>query len=99
MITSFFPGRVRLRAPVFKEADLVEKAQAILKKSDAIKRVEHNPVTGSVLIEYEPSKVPMEKLAAMQEFFMRLANEARRFDGTNRPQILSMLNELEVLEL
>ncbi|MBQ9207339.1 MAG: hypothetical protein IJ158_11595 [Treponema sp.] len=99
MITSFFPGRVRLRAPVFKEADLVEKAQAILKKSDAIKRVEHNPVTGSVLIEYYPAKVPMEKLSSMQNFFMHLAREAEHFDGTNREQILSMLDELETLEL
>lgn len=27
MITSFFPGRVRLRAPIFKEEDLVAQAQ------------------------------------------------------------------------
>ena len=62
MITSFFPGRIRLRAPVFKDLNLVAKARSILAKSDAIKKIEHNPVTGSVLIEYYPSKVPMEKL-------------------------------------
>ena len=35
----------------------------------------------------------------MQDFFMRLAREAEHFDGTNREQILSMLNDLEALEL
>ncbi len=99
MITSFFPGRVRLRAPVFKESDLVEKAMSILKKSDAITHIENNPLTGSVLIEYNPSKVPMEKLVSMQDFFMKLAKEAEHFDGTNREKILSMLDELESLEL
>ncbi|MBQ4377782.1 MAG: hypothetical protein II821_01090 [Treponema sp.] len=97
MITSFFPGRVRLRAPIFKEMDLVEKARSILSKSDAVKNIETNPVTGSVLIEYFPSKVPMEKLLPMQDFFARLANEAQRFDGSteSRQKISEMLSALE----
>ena len=95
MITSFFPGRVRLRAPIFKEADLVEKARSILQKSDAIKSIENNFLTGSVLIEYYPEKVPMKKLLPMQEFFTNLALEAQHFDGSNRQKILSMLEELE----
>ena len=97
MITSFFPGRVRLRAPIFKEADLVAKARSILEKSDAVKKIEHNPVTGSVLIEYNVSKVPMAKLLPMQDFFARLANEAQKFDGTesSRQKISGMLDKLE----
>ena len=38
MITSFFPGRVRLRAPIFKEEDLVAQARDILQKSAAVKK-------------------------------------------------------------
>ena len=97
MITSFFPGRVRLRAPIFKETDLVEKARAILSKSDAVKNIETNPVTGSVLIEYNPAKVPMEKLLPMQDFFANLAKEAQRFDGKaeSREKISQMLSALE----
>ncbi len=97
MITSFFPGRVRLRAPIFKESDLVEKARAILSKSEAVKKIETNPVTGSVLIEYSPAKVPMEKLLPMQDFFTNLACEARRFDGSaeSHQKISDMLSALE----
>ena len=79
MITSFFPGRVRLRAPIFKETDLVEKARAILSKSDAVKNIETNPVTGSVLIEYNPAKVPMEKLLPMQDFFCKSCKRSSAF--------------------
>ena len=98
MITSFFPGRVRLRAPIFKEADLVKEACSILKKSDAINSIENNLVTGSVLIEYEPEKVPMEKLLPMQDFFMNLAKEAQNFDRNDdncRKKILNMLEKLD----
>lgn len=95
MITSFFPGRIRLRAPIFKEADLVGKARSILEKSAAVKNIENNLLTGSVLIEYYPDKVPMQKLLPMQDFFTALSKEAMHFDGSNRSKILSMLDELE----
>ncbi|MBR1536374.1 MAG: hypothetical protein IJ630_05500 [Treponema sp.] len=97
MITSFFPGRVRLRAPVFKDAELVSKARSILLKSEAVKNIEHNPVTGSVLIEYHVAKVPMQKLLPMQAFFEKLALEAQNYDGTNRQKISDMLDELECI--
>ena len=95
MITSFFPGRVRLRAPIFKDADLVKKACSILEKNAAVKKIENNFLTGSVLIEYYPDKVPMQKLLPMQDFFTALAKEANHFDGSNRQKIFSMLEELE----
>ena len=97
MVTSFFPGRIRLRAPVFKEADLVEKAIGILRKFPALKNVENNLLTGSVLIEYDADKVPMEKLISLRDFFMELAKEAERFDGSNRDKIIEMLEKLNQL--
>lgn len=95
MITSFFPGRVRLRAPIFKDEELCNRARSILMTSDAVKNVEHNLVTGSILLEYDTAKVPMDKLLPMQNFFMNLASEAMRFDEKNRSKIIEMLNELE----
>jgi hypothetical protein len=97
MVTSFFPGRIRLRAPVFKEADLVEKAVGILRKFPALKNIENNLLTGSVLIEYEADKVPMDKLLSLRDFFMELAKEAERFDGSNRNKIIEMLEKLNKL--
>ena len=97
MVTSFFPGRIRLRAPVFKESDLVEKAVGILRKFPALKNIENNLLTGSVLIEYEADKVPMDKLLSLRDFFMELAKEAERFDGTNRGKIIEMLDKLNKL--
>ena len=66
-------------------------------KSAAVKKIEHNPVTGSVLIEYEPSKVPMEKLLPMQDFFTNLANQAQHFDGSQaqKNKLSQMISTLE----
>ncbi len=97
LISSFFPGRVRLRAPIFKNEELCQKARGILLKSDAVKNIEHNLITGSILLEYDIKKVPMEKLVPMQDFFMKLGKEAERYDGTQsgHQKIVAMLDELE----
>ena len=98
MITGFFPGRIRLRAPVFKDADITQRAVGILQHpalSSIVKNIEHNPVTGSVLIQYHPTKVPLAKLRPLFPFFQKLEKEAEIYSEKNKPVILAMLDELE----
>ena len=98
MITGFFPGRIRLRAPVFKDTTITERALSILKApalSSIIKNIEHNPVTGSVLITYHPTKVPIAKLRPLLPFFKKLEKEAEAYSEKNKAVILAMLDELE----
>lgn len=95
MITSFFPGRIRLRAPVFKDACLVEKASSIIKKIPGFINLENNIITGSVLIFYNPDIVPQEKLLSLKDFFIELSKTAENFDGSDRTQLLKMLDEAD----
>jgi len=98
MITGFFPGRIRLRAPVFKDSGITERALSLLKApalSSVIKDIQHNPVTGSVLITYHPTKVPIAKLSSLLPFFKKLEKEAENYSKKNRVVILAMLDELE----
>lgn len=95
MITSFFPGRIRLREEVFKDPIIVEEAIKILKSSDAIKSVENNYRTGSVLLEYEPSKVPMDKLKPLIPFFEELRKLTVCYSEKKRPELLAKLKEFE----
>jgi len=98
MITGFFPGQIRLRAPVFKDSGITERALSILKApalSSIVKDIEHNPVTGSVLIKYHPTKVPIAKLSPLLPFFKKLEKEAKNYSDKNKVVILAMLDELE----
>jgi hypothetical protein len=98
MITGFFPGRIRLRAPVFKDNAITERALSILKDpalSSIIKDIEYNSVTGSVLLKYHPTKVPIAKLRPLFPFFQKLEKEAEIYSEKNKPVILAMLDELE----
>ena len=99
MITSFFPGRIRLRAPVFKDEVLVAKAEAVLKSSPqlkaTLKNVQSNLVTGSVLIEYDSQKVSAEDFSGLEGFLLCLEAEAKNYDGSRRAEILALLEALE----
>jgi len=95
VVTGFFPGRIRLRAPLFKDAALTERMIAVLKQAAAVTHIEHNPLTGSILLEYDPDRLPLKKLQPLLPFFKRLEKEAAVYSAKNKPVIFSLLNELE----
>lgn len=51
------PGRMRLRIPAAKgEAGELEEISSAIARTPGINRVEYNPVTGSILIQYAPDQ-------------------------------------------
>lgn len=95
IVTSFFPGRIRLREEVFKDSVIVEECIRILKGCDAVRNIQNNYITGSVLLEYDPSKVPVEKLQPLVPFFKDLEKLAHNYNVTKRDVIMSKLRELQ----
>lgn len=54
-VTHRIPGRLRLKIPAAKgRPDLLEQVAAAARSANDIKKVEYNPVTGSVLIHHSP---------------------------------------------
>lgn len=57
-IVHFIPGRVRFRAQRVKQsAQFADEVKQRLSALDAIKRVEVNAATGSVLVEYDRRRI------------------------------------------
>ncbi len=63
-VTSFFPGRVRVRHPALRKAAVAAEARARLEKEEGITGVEVNTVTGSALILYDAGKLSRDELIA-----------------------------------
>jgi copper chaperone CopZ len=63
VVVSFVPGRVRLRFKELKNGAAAERAKARIEEVPGITKVEVNPLTGGILIEYDPAVLPPEKLA------------------------------------
>ena len=95
IISSFFPGRIRLREEVFKDPVIVEECRKILNSSDAVTKIENNYRTGSVLLEYNPEKVPLEKLKPLVPFFQELEKLTHNYNAQKQKAILEKLAEFK----
>ena len=62
MITSFIPGRIRFRSPIFQDSDIYSAVFPIIKNLREITSFSYNQKTGSLLVQYDPEKIPVEKL-------------------------------------
>jgi hypothetical protein len=58
------PGRLRVRAYVFREGDAAERVRAALDAEPGLSGVTHNPRTGSLLVEYQPGLAEPEPILA-----------------------------------
>ena len=67
VVSSFFPGRIRLRSPLLQDADICAALKTALEQQPAVHKVEYSTHTGSILIEYESDKLPIKKLHALKD--------------------------------
>ena len=66
-ITSFVDGRVRLRHPALKNKKTSDLIASIVGGVEGISAVQSNPVTGSLLIYYDPEQLSREQLLELAE--------------------------------
>ncbi|WP_408954684.1 HAD-IC family P-type ATPase [Natroniella sp. ANB-PHB2] len=69
-ILSFVPGRIRLRiAELYKDEQSAEVMEIYLRRLTGLKKVRANPVIGTLVLEYERSKLTTKEVVrAVQEF-------------------------------
>lgn len=101
MISSFFPGRVRLRALIFKDPEIVQAVKecitSVAEIKNAVKTIDCNLTTGSLLICYDPVKLTMEKIRLLVPFLQKLHDEAKQYTPSEKEHILGLIKELSGL--
>ena len=84
-ITSFVDGRVRLRHPALKDKATAELVSTVAGGVEGVTSVQVNPVTGSLLLYYDPEKLSREQLLELAEqsvAFLPGLNEEASAGGT-----------------
>ena len=66
-VVSAVEGRVRLRHPALKHAATADMAAAVVAGVEGVTKASVNPVTGSLLIFYEPETLSRDKLMELAE--------------------------------
>lgn len=76
-IESFFPGRIRVRSPLFTKRDNVDKVVERVHALPGVKEATGNLRTGSLTVLYDPAVVTMPRLMEAKEEMERLEQELR----------------------
>lgn len=99
MIASFMEGRVRLRTDALKDPEKLRMVEDTIKSQNGVLSTLANPRTGSLLVEYDPERIPKETLlmaAGMLEKELGLCPEEPR-RGKKMLQIINPGAELLLL--
>lgn len=89
----YLPGRLRLRIPAAKgEGDQLRDISSVISRTPGIERVDYNPITGSILIQYSPElyknlRSLESSLSALAEP-IALTNSHHSHDRSRRPHHL-----------
>lgn len=97
IVTSFFPGHIRLRGAIFKDSELANAAIKAIKGVGFSGTFTHNPKTGSILVEYDPSQITKDKvdrLRPMLAEFMRLKPRVFAYNPKDKEFLLKEIDRL-----
>jgi hypothetical protein len=98
MIESFIEGRVRLRSPLLADAVFAEYLTARFMEIDGVQKVEANPRTHGLLLEYDKTRLPLSVLKQAAPLFSRM-NDLTKLPADGRLPALENLMDsfVEVL--
>lgn len=91
VVSSFFPGRIRLRALLLQDADICAALKTALEQQPAVHKVEYSTHTGSILIEYESDKLPIKKLHALKDELAELKLLCDAYSEKQKPAVLKKI--------
>ncbi len=95
IVSSFFEGRVRLKATLFKNREISSQITNMLLASNSVENITVNEITGSMLIEYLPSKIPLLKIKKAMPYFEKIKNMYEIYNEDAVPEILSIIKEMD----
>lgn len=95
IVSSYFPGRIRLRGQIFKDPVLTKAAIEAVQGHEAIKNISWNEKTGSLLIEYDPEKLEVEKLKVLIPELRRFQTKVMFYNERHRDELLAQIDTLK----
>lgn len=94
IVSSYFPGRIRLRSPALLDADIQNAVVRAAKKFPQIHTLSVNEKTGSVLIGYDPEKVDVDKCAHLSADVRTLGGMIEFYTEQKKERIISEIGRI-----
>lgn len=95
IISSFFEGRVRFKASLFKNQNICDEISKILNGTNGVENITVNTTTGSMLIEYNLVKIPLLKIKKAAPYFEKIKDIYDEYGDEAVDDILLIIKEME----
>ena len=94
IVTSFIPGRIRLRSRIFRDDDIASAFTSLLDATGIVTGIERNANTGSFLVSYIPSAENLIRFAsAYMPQLARLKFRILYYTPQDKDAILSAISQ------
>lgn len=97
MIESFAEGRIRLRSILFRNKDTHELLHTILRNIEGVSTITFNIKTNSILIEYDPKRIPLAIIMNAVPLFKRMESLEKLPAAEGWCHLKVLLEEFRVL--
>lgn len=97
IISSFFEGRIRLKAHLFKNKKICDEISIILFSINGVENITINNITGSILVEYNPVKIPLLKIKKATPYLEQIKEIYDEYEDEAIDDILLIIKEMEKL--
>lgn len=98
IVTSYFPGRIRFRAPFLRDRDLRNALISAIGELGFSGKYTVNESTGSVLVEYDTAQITgdiLETLRPMAAAVAPLRTKAEYYSSRDKDFLLSEIERLK----
>lgn len=93
MDVNYFPGRIRLRDKMFRDKDIRNELLKIVNTFDAEQKITYTEKTGSVLVEYDASKIDEEKFKSLFSLFEKNKMKILFYTSEKKDEIIALIKE------
>ncbi len=102
IITSYIPGRIRLRHRILRDEEISKALIDLLWKTGIVTSIDRNGETGSILITYDAKKIPSVDVLKKNLFyfvqdFSKLRFRILYYTPQDKAFILDMIKKAEAL--
>lgn len=92
---NYFPGRLRFRDPVLRDADIRNTALEAVKLICPVAEITYKESTASILAVYPTDSVQPEKLKPLVPLLLKIEPKIRFYTPKKKPEILAGIDAIK----
>ena len=94
IISSYFPGHIRIRDRILKDPDIAQALTALGTAQSYVHHLQINPTSCSILIEYDPQRLPIARIASMRDLLLHAKELCDFYTPRKKEEILQIIAQL-----